>query len=82
MGIDLSCENALVSEHLLHNAEVSPVLYEMRSERMAESMRRNLLGDACKHCVMLHHIEYGDPAEPGSPAVEKKDIIRTARWLG
>ena len=43
--------------------EVRAVLDEMGRERMAERMRGYLLGYACEHGIMLHHVEYGYPAE-------------------
>ena len=76
MGVDLGGEDAFMSEHLLDDTEVRAVLDEMGRERMAESMRGYLLGYACEHGIMLHHVEYGYPAELRPSAVEKKDVIK------
>lgn len=74
MGIDLGGENAFVPQHFLHDTEIGTVLYEMRGERVAEGVRGYLLGNAGKHCIMLYHIEDGNPAELRAAAVEEKDV--------
>ena len=58
VGVDLGGEYAFVPEHLLHGAEVGPVLYEMGGEGVAEGVGGYLLGDACCLALTLDHQKY------------------------
>lgn len=58
MCIYLGSQDALMPQHLLHDPQVRPVLYQMSGERMPEGMRGNLLVHTGEKRLLLDHIEY------------------------
>lgn len=76
VGVNLGCSDVLMSEHVLDNTKVSSVFDEMSGERVPESMRRNLLVDACEHSLPLDNVEHGDSAERLSETVQEQDVLK------
>ena len=74
MSINLRCGNALMAQHLLNHSQIRPMLYQMGSKGMAESMRRYLLGYPDRPCLVLYHIEHGHPAQRLPEPVEKQYV--------
>ena len=75
-------EDGFVAQHLLDYPEVGPVLYQVRGEGMAESMRGNLLMDAGQHGLLLHQLEQGYTAEGFAETVQEERVfIGTGRGL-
>ena len=57
VGVDFGGEDALVTEHFLHDAQVGAVLDQVRGEGMPEGVRRNLLAHACNERLFFDQVK-------------------------
>jgi hypothetical protein len=71
VGVNFCGKDAFVPEHLLHNTEVCAVLNKVGCERVAESMRGDLLCYAGNLRLLPYHGKDHYPAELPAPAVEE-----------
>ena len=83
VSIDFGSQDTLVPQHLLHHTEIGAILYQMRRETVAESMRGNLLVDTRGQSRRLHHVEHGNTAQGPAETVEKilNRIEKDATWM-
>ena len=63
VGINLGREYALVTEHFLYHPQISPILYQMGGEGVAESVWRDVFAYASAKGSVLYEIEDRDPTE-------------------
>ena len=73
--VDLGREDGLVSQHFLHDAQVGPVLDEVRGEGVAEGVRGDFLADAGEQRLFLDEVENGHPAQWAAVFVEEGDVV-------
>ena len=73
--VDLGREDGLVSQHFLHDAQVGPVLDEVRREGVTEGVRGDFLADAGEQRLLLDEVENGHPAQRAAVFVEESDVV-------
>ena len=60
VGIYFGGGNGFVSEHTLDGTEIGPSFQQMSGERVAKSVRTDVLGDTCGLCQFLDEMEHHD----------------------
>src|SRR6185437_9981976 len=77
VGVDLGRGDTLVTEHLLHGAEIGAAFDQVGRERMPEGMGRDTFGNPRLPDKVFQQEEDHHPGEPATPAVEEKDVFVT-----
>ena len=79
MGVDRRCGDPLVSEQLLHGAEIAAALDEVRRERVTQRVRPHPLRQAERLGVAAHDQEHPAPRQPAPAIVDEQRIGVLAR---
>ena len=75
VGVDFGSEDAFVTKHLLHHAQVRTALYQMGSKGVAEGMRRDIFLYPDRFCLFFYHCKDHYTAQTASSAVEKEGAV-------
>jgi hypothetical protein len=74
VGVNFSCGNTFMAQHLLHCAQVGARFHKVRCKRMTKSMRTNIFGNTCFIGQRFDKQKHRLPAEFASSAVQKNNI--------
>ena len=75
LSIDLCCGEASVTEEFLNVAEVCAAVEQMRSERVPQAMRRNVVDVGALGYVFVDHPTYGTRSDASSAAVQEDGLF-------
>ena len=75
MGINLRCSNVLMTKQRLYDTQVGSTLEQCRGKRVAESMWRDGLLDACLLSLPLYHYQYHRTGEVMSTAIQEYVVL-------
>ena len=76
MSVYLGSRQALVSEHLLHNADIRAVIDQMRCEGMPERMRADLLRNSGFSHVLFYYHCNSALGNPASAKINQQGVCR------
>ena len=87
VGVNLGCRNVGVAEQGLDGAEVCAVHEKVCSERVAERMRGNVLGNACEASVFFYNTLDAARSEAAIVAIRRGGagvfrVIQKQGWQG
>ena len=79
VGINFSCGDVFMSEHLLYRAQIGAALHQVRGECVAEGMRAYRLADAGSCRRLFDNDEDHLAGKPVPSPVQKKEMA--AFWF-
>ena len=75
VGINLGGENGFVTEHFLNGTKVGSHFDEVGGKGVAEGVGTNGFVDACFGGEVFDDVKNHNPAQTGTPAIEKEDVF-------
>ena len=75
VGVDFGGKDGFVAKHLLYGAEVGAHFNEVGGKGVTEGVGADRFVDACFGGEVFDDVKDHNPAQTGTPAIEKEDVF-------